>query len=103
MLDFDFYRPASALKFWRNFSPKTEKFSHTFLILRARPAPHQFFQKTLTKKNEAEGESENNLSVSLCFVRIGAGVFQIWKGNFSVLEFREFETAEAGLQNFNIG
>ena len=28
----------------------------------------------MTKKNEAEGESENKLSVSLCFARIGANI-----------------------------
>jgi hypothetical protein len=49
----------------------------------------------LTKKNEAEGESGKKLSVSLCFVRIGAGVLKIELENFSVLEFREFGTAEA--------
>ena len=55
--DSDFWTsaPLSALKFWRNFSPKTEKFSqHFFWILRA-PV---FFQKG--KENFLFWSSENS-------------------------------------------
>jgi len=52
------------------------------LISRAQPAPHQFFLKTLAKKNEAEGEFWKTPSVSFFLSELVLGIFKSEKKIF---------------------